>query len=341
MTVAADELEFRFQYVDAAGNAKGLRAQLGCLSPTGIELKGLVVPFTAVLETVARDNRLVLAVDGAQIPQELYKHLIDAKLLILESTKVKPAVLKPRIDRVTSVYRAERHRQELEAEGKAHEFVCVTCPECDATIDASGPYDTAHVYCPYCDSVSQNTGALVSSGKHYRLCEECGWFDRVQGYTEFYFYFLLVVAGYSSKRRFLCDSCVNRVFWKTLLLNFLFIIGIPSSIWMKIKSKKGRVEGFQELAQANALAKKGRGSEAAQLYAAALDRYPGHPGILYDQGFAALAANDLASARSYFQQALQQCSNFEPAQRLLEGLDQVEAQQAIGASTPPDLPQAQ
>jgi len=341
MAVAADELEFKFQYVDAAGNAKGFRAQLGCLTPTGIELKGLVIPLTAVLETVARENRLVLAVDGAQIPQELYQHLIDAKLLILESSKVKPAVLKPRIDQVTSVYRAERHRQELEAEGKSHEFHCVKCPECDATVDASGPYETSHIYCPYCDAVLQKDGVMVSSGKHHRLCEECGWFDRVQGYTEFYFYFLLVVYGYSYKKRYLCDSCVSRVFIKTLLMNFLFVIGIPSAIWMKIKSTMGHEEGFQDLAKANAFAKKGKSVEAAQLYSNVLDRYPGHPGVLYDQAFAALSINDLGGARTMLQQALQQCSNYAPAQNLLEGLDQVEAQQAAGDGAPPELPQAQ
>lgn len=335
MDEKTEELEFRFQYVDAAGNATGFRSKLGCVMPTGVDLKGVEIPHEAIFDTAARDSRLILVLDGAQVPEEILKRIVDHQVLALQVSKAKPVDLKRRIDRITSIHRAKRNRDALVAEGKEDTFRCLACPECEATLDVSGLPDTRYVYCPYCESLAGHDGERVPSGQHYRLCEECSWFDRVQGYTEFYFYFLLVLYGFSYKRRHLCDTCVNRVFWKVLLLNLVFILGVPSAIWMKVKSKFGRVEGFESLARANALAKKGRAAEALQLYNSALERYPGHPGVLFSQASGELAAENLPGARDFLARALQECSNYIPAQGMLQSLDEWEAQVA---QQPGDIP---
>ena len=326
MGVESDTLEFKFYYIGADGNAAGFGAKRGRVTPTAVELKDTEIPHTAILDTMARDNRLILVVDTIQVPGKIAKHFTNGQILALQVSKAKPVELKKMIDQITSIHRAKRHKDELEAKGEGDTFRCLVCPQCEATLDVSGLPDTVYVHCPYCESIAQHDGRLIPSGERYRQCEECGWFDRVQGYTEFYFYFLLVLYGFSYKRRYLCDVCVNRVFWKVLLMNIIFILGIPPAIWMKIKSKLRREVGLREIARANTLARKGRSVEALQLYNNVLDRHPGHPGIHYDQALGALLENQLITAREFLDLSLQQCANYTPARYLLEQLDELEKQ---------------
>jgi tetratricopeptide (TPR) repeat protein len=143
-------------------------------------------------------------------------------------------------------------------------------------------------------------------------------FDRVRGYTEFYFYFLLVAYGFSMKRRFVCDNCADSIFRKTLLRNLIFLLGVPSSIYLKLKSITGREPFLRELAKANTLARKGRYKEAAPIFAKLQSKYPEHPGLLLDEGMGYLMGKNYSGAVGQFNRALMSCNNYLPALRLMQ-----------------------
>ena len=327
MSQHPSELKFRFQYVDRSGRVKGWWPAAGSLTEEAIQLKEHSLGHQAVLQSTCRDRRLILTVDPQEVrDEEIAKHLIDSKVLVLEVTRAKATDLELFIDRISSRYLAQKHREELEQEGKGREFRSVTCPHCESTIDLSLLNKTSYIYCRFCETIFQEHGDLKTLGTTYRLCDECGWFDRVQGYTEFYFYFLLVIYGFSWKRRHLCDNCVKGVFWKVLLVNLIFILGIFPALWMKIQSLRGRDKDLQNLAKANALGKQGKYEQAATLYAGLRERYPRHPGLLLSESLSHLQGQDGAGTWRLLEESLQGCSNYGPAVRLMNRLQDAASQ---------------
>ncbi len=317
----ANEIKFRFQYVNSSGQTVGWRASAGLLTPDTIQLKDDTLSYRAVLDSTCRDQRLILTLDPQEVSSpSLNQQLINGRVLALQITGAKPADMEFYIDRISSRYLAEKHHEQLHREGRGREFRSVICPHCGATVDLSLLNKTPYIYCRYCETVFQETSDLKTVGATYRLCDECGWFDRVKGYTEFYFYFLLVVYGFSWKRRFLCDTCVNQVFWKVLLVNAIFIIGIIPALWMKMESLTGRDQKLKELPRANALGKKGKYTEAAAIYAKLYERYPKHPGLLLSQSFGHLQGRDAQGAGFLLQESLQHCSNYIPSIRVINRL---------------------
>jgi tetratricopeptide (TPR) repeat protein len=147
-------------------------------------------------------------------------------------------------------------------------------------------------------------------------------YDRVRGYTVFYFYFLLVVYGYSLKRRFVCDTCAADLAKKALLLNFIFLLGIPSSIYMWIKSAAGRDPYFQDLAKANKLARKGKYQQADEIYDRLFSLYPEHPGLLMNKGLGHLHGGDGSGAAGFLTRSLKACGNYLPTRQIIQRLQQ-------------------
>lgn len=314
----SSEIPFRFQFINQSGNTVGWRSQPGQLTEQSIQLKDLELSYNAVLESTTRDQRLVLSVDPTQIHHEdLQKNLIQGRTLILQVTSAKPLELERHIDRVSSFYLAERHHQTLIQQGQGEAFRTCICPQCEATIDVSLLNKSPFIYCRFCESISEDNGPVITNGENYRQCDECQWFDRVQGYTVFYFYFLLVVYGFSYRRRHLCDTCMNKVFWKALLINFVFLLGIFPTLWMKFKSASGRNPDFKELANANALGKKGKIQRGTEHYNTLYNRHPGHPGVLYSHALSQFKAQSADEGWSLLEQSLQNCSNYAPTIRMI------------------------
>lgn len=321
-----DNSNFRFRYVNQNGQAVGWRAAAGVLTERKIQLKDHKLSYRAVLNSTCRDRRLVLVVDPTAVgSEEVSKHLVGGNSLILEISGAQPLDLEQKIDRISSHYIAQSHKAQLEKEGKGHEFHSITCPHCESTVDLSLLNKTPYVYCRYCETVFQERSDLKTVGTQYRLCDECGWFDRVQSYSEFYFYFLLVVYGFSHKRRHLCDTCVNKTFWKVLAINFIFILGIFPALWMKIKSLIGRDEALKELAKANAIAKKGDYAKAEAIYNRLYERYPQHPGVLFSQSMGHLQGKDVQGTWQLLEKSLRSCSNYSPTVRLMNRIQEAAA----------------
>lgn len=318
---APPDLRFKFKYVGENHRIKGLSAQKGAASQTGLVLGEETLSFDQIVETTVRDKRLAIVIaQPSALGQKLAKQVLKGPILVLEIYKVKALALKRHIDRAYSTARALRHKQQLVQAEKGDLFRATRCPECEAAIDLSELTPSPYVYCRYCDTVFNPKKEIVTKGTVYHLCDECSLFGRVQDYTEFYFYFFLVVYGFSYKKRYLCDHCAHRMFLRTLAANFIFILGVPVSLYQKLKSMIGRDRVLGKLAQANALALDGHYQKAAPIYRKILEKYPEHPGLLMNEGVGRLRGKDVQGAMSCFECALKACSNYLPVIRMVRQL---------------------
>ena len=316
MRATSDIATFSFRYVLPGETIFGKRD--GAIGRT-LTLDDTDVPWDQLLETVVRENRLGLVLGiGVKTGKRLGKYLSDGRVVVISPAGMSAGQLKRALDRRISVLEAEQRRAQLIAEGQEHLVRSVECPVCKATVDLSGLEPTRYVYCRFCESIFADAPKHVTDGRVHRTCEECGMFDRIQSYPEFYFYFLLVVYGFSYKQRFLCDSCAHQLFFKTLLANFLFVVGIPVSVWVKVKSLRGREPMFDALPDGNHHAKAGHYQEAVPIYKRLLHKHPDHPGILTNQALAQLHGGHEQAAGETLARALAACNSYLPALQLLQ-----------------------
>jgi tetratricopeptide (TPR) repeat protein len=314
---AADK-SFKFRYV-IGGQPSGFLSQAGKATGQELLLGEESLSYDEIVDTTVRDDRLLLAISPkGNLGKKLSKAMINGNLVAREVYKVEALNLERHIDRICSRRKAETNRQRLIDAGKGELFRFAVCPECHAIIDLSELGESRYTYCRFCETIFTRSKEISTKGSVYRICNECGMFDRVRGYTEFYFYFLLVAYGFSMKRRYVCDNCADSIFRKTLLLNLIFLLGVPSSIYLKLKSLTGREPFLRELAKANALARKGRYKEAAPIFTKLQSKYPEHPGLLLDEGMGYLAGKNYSSAVAQFKRALMSCNNYLPVLQLMQ-----------------------
>jgi hypothetical protein len=316
-----DNLDFKFRFVKG-GRATGFLAKKGNVSTSGLMLDEDRVPWEAIADTDSRDNRIIIAFDPAwRTPPRLSQQLLQGAAVALEVTSGSGAEgVERAIDRHASRHEVAAHKAELEARGEGDKFRSVVCPSCQAQVDLSGLHEGRYVYCRFCTSLFDARSRKAADGEGYRLCGECEMFDRVQGYTEFYFYFLLVVYGFRYQRRHLCDACAGKLFWKVFALNAIFVLGVPSALWLKAKSMRGKPEAFKSLARANTLARKGRHKEADAAFAEISRTFPDHPGVLYNQALGHLLGNDARGGARLIEKCLESCPNYGPALSLVAKL---------------------
>jgi len=238
--------------------------------------------------------------------------------MVLETKRAKE--LGEYINRVSSAIHAEKNREILKKEGKGDLYRVEKCPQCQSVIDLSGIEKTPYIYCNYCETIFSSGGTVITDGRDYYRCEQCNMFSKIRVYTEFYFYFLLVVYGFSMKKVYICSNCASSLFWKVLLWNLIFILGVPSAIWLKIKSMSGKDETLAALERANYLARKGNFREAAMDYSKVYTRYGEHPGVIMNEGMANIINNNPSGGMECFKRALKACSNYGPVLGLLAGM---------------------
>jgi tetratricopeptide (TPR) repeat protein len=316
-------LNFKYGYA----NTFRMFASNGAASTTAINLNGEEIPYTNIVETSSRDKRfIVVLAPNTQVGAKTSKHLQNSRFFVLDIVKPKAEELKKHIDLYGSAIWAENHRKQLISTGKGDTFSAATCPHCGATVDMSESERTAYIYCPYCASIVNYNQKIISNGDVYNICDECHMYDRIRGYTVFHFYFLLVVYGYSVKRRFVCDTCATSLAQRTLLLNLVFILGIPSAIYMWIKAQSGRDPYFQDLAKANKLARKGKYQEADEIYDKLFSLYPEHPGLLMNKGLGHLHGSDGNGGIGFLTRSLKACGNYLPTLQIVQRMQQAQPQ---------------
>ncbi len=305
---------FKFRYV-TGGSVSGLFAIKGQLSEDGLKLGEHLLRFSSVVDSTTRDERVVLTIDSSdpELGTELRKKLQQDAFLVLHIYGMKAEGLERLIDRHASAHEAEECRARLVAEGRGELFRTTLCPCCSATVNLSELPETPYVYCRFCETLFGQQTSRPKGKNSYRHCDECGYFDRVQGYGEFYFYFLLVVYGFSHQRRHLCDDCGASLANKLLAINAIFLLGVPNALACAFRARSGRDQDLSPLAKANRLAKKGKMDLANAEYLKVLDVLPGHPGIHLNMARGYLTCQSAGEGFSHLRQSIDACSNFDPA----------------------------
>ncbi|MEJ2550275.1 MAG: hypothetical protein P8Z42_03160 [Anaerolineales bacterium] len=320
---AVKELNFKFRFVRNK-NPIGVFAKNAIATDKVLILDQEPIDYADIRDSNCRDQRLAFTLSpGASVGEKTRDSLHEENLLVLEVSRVKGTELEKHIARVSSAIQTEQHRQELIEAGQADRFHSVVCSNCQATIDLSDFNRTSYVYCRYCESLIKYSGGIVTPGDSYRICDECGMFDRVRGYTLLHFYFLIVVYGYSARRIHVCDNCAVRMAKGALLRNLLFLFGVPSAIYMWVKAVTGRDKSLQALARANALARKGKFKEADEIYVQFSGAYPEHPAILRNRSLGHLYGNNINAAMTLLSRSLKSCNNYLPSLLLARRLKQV------------------
>ena len=300
------------------GTASWFRSKPAELNEQGLQLFEETIPFEHIWQTEGADNLVLMVLDPETVlSEETTKHVGEGNALILQVSGVAAATLAATIDRHASAAQADKRRQELTEQGKGDQYRVATCPQCQATIDLSEMDPSTYIFCTSCNSVFQEGGTNATDGSTYQHCEQCGMFDRIKSYTEFYFYFLLVFYGFSSKKVYVCDRCAHGLFLKTLAANALFILGVPNAIIIKLRSMSGRDPSLQQLAKANSLAIKGKIDEAVPIYREMHTTYKGHPGLLFNEAIGYFEAERQEEGVKMLEASLNVCSNYWPTIQLI------------------------
>lgn len=309
--------QFKFKYVKD-GNVTGFFASKGEVGNDGVKLGEHLLPFECVYDTTTRDERLVITMDPrhAAIPAPVLAQM-QGSFLVLHVSKMSAASLEKVIDRHTSAREAAARKAQLQADGKGHLFRTEQCPCCAATVDLSELPDSPYNYCRFCETVfGRAVDRAPKQSNTYCQCDECGYYDRVQGYGEFYFYFLLVVYGFSHKRRYLCDDCGASLANKLLAINSIFLLGVPNAVICAIRARTGRDQDLSALAKANKLAKKGKMQQAEAEYDKVFKALPGHPGAHFNLAVAHLRQNNADDGVRHLNKSIENCPSFEPGLNL-------------------------
>ena len=116
--------------------------------------------------------------------------------------------------------------------------------------------------------------------------------------------------------RKLCQTSVL----ESVANEFYFCFRHFPSLWMKIKPWRGHDQDLKTLAKANTLGKKGKTDQAEPIYTRLHEHYPKHPGLLLNQSFGHLQAGNRQRAWRFLDSALRSCSNYGPAVRVMNQL---------------------
>ena len=312
------DLAFRFRYLRDGEPAHSFLRK-GRLTDVMISLGKESVALSDVYHVEARRRRLVITVyDEVELPPKAAKCLVGDKL-VLETKSSKARQFESHANPIIAQRVSEGRRRDLTARGEGHLHRTVECPECSCTINLSGHDVTEYFHCRFCDSVSTlpNPGraaSIVTSGDTHHHCEECGLFGRIRPFTDFYFYFFIVLYAFTMSRTYLCDNCATSIGWRMLWKNLLCLVGVPFAIWVLIKAKLRGAEPLNSLPPGNALALRGDYRNATAEYERIERRLPyaNHPGILFNRARAHGYGDDGDGMEELIDSSLAACSNYLP-----------------------------
>ena len=299
-------IRFKFRWLDEQGNVTGLfRSKKGAFDGQELVLDDLTLPVANIISLEIHEERLAVAfVDGDAADSKMF-HIY----------KVPAVDLKRAIDAVRSAAWAEITRERMVSEGRGDAFRTEICTQCNATIDLSDMPDTPQVYCVFCSSLMTTGPGGMPDEHELGLCEECGMFSNPKRFTIFYFYFLVVVWGFTSRVTHRCAACMRGTAWKMLLGNLPFLLGVPVAIVQLFRCYGGKLTGnvMADLDAANLKARKGDMLAALQGYQKVLDQVPFSAGVKYNLAMALLQQNEIQRAADALELVVTDCVNYAPA----------------------------
>ena len=319
-----DPFAFKFQFLGENGQPAGFFRKKGRFDGTTLTLDDLQLPAPLLLDVVVREDRVLMAVPQPPDPGEDSAGPSVGHLAVAAGSKNAARTLKNHLDVARSGTWAENHRDELAKKGRGAAFRSDRCPHCGATVVLSDMPETPQLFCPFCEALSNTATAGDPPGweKLHRLCDECGYFSAPKKFTVFYFYFLLVVYGWSRRTTFRCPACMRPDAWKMLLGNAPFVLGLPVALTQLVRTYGSDLAGgpYQGLDAGNKAARKGDFATAVAKYRAILERVGAGAGVKYNLGLALLGQGDEARAADTFRLSLQDCANYGPAATRLRPL---------------------
>lgn len=299
-----EDIRFYFKWVDQQGNEEWKRRP-GAFDGETLKLDNVEIPVLALVQVVIRGSRMAFSVALQDQPAAL--------LVVGILSNSIPAKLKKALDLARSRVWADARREQLEAEGRGHEFRAWTCPHCEGTVDLTSMEETPQVYCRLCDSISTLAAeeALLRSERQFRLCDECGMYSKPRKFTIFYFF--LYAAFHKETWR--CPACMRGDAWKMLAGNSIFLLGVPVALAQLYRSYGGTDRGsiYPNLDRANLKARGGKLEDAIADYRQILDEHVAAAGVMHNIGLAFLKQDDTVNAARTFELALRDCSNYQPA----------------------------
>lgn len=300
-------VQFKFKWVDAQGKEPGLFSKKGMLSGDSLTLDGQELPANTLVGNEQWGNRFALIEPGQDGEAE------HRTIAVTEGADN----LRPALNRAHSKQEAHRRREQLQKQGRGGAYHEAECPHCHATLDLTDFPRTPQVYCWFCNTITtiDSPDGVPRAESAYRLCEECGMYSKPRRFTIFYFYFLLVIYGFSSRETWRCPACMRPEAWKMLFGNLLFVLGVPVALVQLFRSYGGTDIGslYGGLDAANLKARKGNLEGAIQQYRKILENHEAAVGVKYNIGMAFLHKNDRENAARTLEYALEDCSNFRPA----------------------------
>ncbi|MFW5750333.1 MAG: tetratricopeptide repeat protein [Planctomycetota bacterium] len=305
-------IDFKYKLLDENGNQVGLRSSKGSVDETQLVLDGESIPLVAVHGVLCRFDRLVI---------QLLQEGGEAAPLAIAVTGGKPPRIAEQINRNASRRLADLRRELLARQGRS--FTATACPQCGATVETTGFATGPQLYCSYCDSLSTLGPDAPAHEQRYRICDECGMYACPRAFTLFYFYFLLVVYGYSYRRTHCCHTCMRPQAWKMLGANLLFVLGVPVALVQLLRACRGGGGDFTGLDRANAAAKRGNLGVAVPAYEAVVRRFPAAAGVRYNLGLAQMGKGQWEAAIASLEASLRDCPTYAPAAKALAQCYQV------------------
>lgn len=311
--IALEQISFKFKFIDEQGNEEGFRSKKGTFDGELLYLDEAEIPAAGLLEVDNRGNRMVLAflADG------------EPSHIVFSVTSGNTALLKEALGKARSRAWADNHREQLQKEGRGHEYREASCPHCDAVIDLTGQPESPQVSCSFCHTVGTipDDGMVTREECDYRLCDQCGMYSKPRKFTIFYFYFLLVVYGFRSSETWRCPACMRPEAWKMLFGNLIFVLGVPVAIVQLIRSYGGTDIGslYPGLDSANLKARGENLEGAIAGYRKILEKQPAAAGVKYNIGLAFLQRGETDNAARMLEASLADCANYEPAANALAG----------------------
>ena len=305
-------LRFKFRWLDEQGNETGLfRSKKGSFDGQILVLDDVELQVANIISIEVYEEQLAVAfIAGDDVDSTMFRVY-----------KVPAIELKRAVDVVRSATWAEMTREKMVQEGRGGAFRSEICTHCTATLDVSDMVETPQVYCQFCDSLTTTGPGGMPDEHEFGLCEECGMFSKPKRFTIFYFYFLFVIWGFTSRVTRRCPACMRGEAWKMLLGNLPFLLGVPVAIVQLFRCYGGKITGsvIADLDAANLKARKGDMLAALQGYQKVLDQVPFAAGVKYNLAQALLQQNEIRRAADSLELVLTDCANYAPAYHALFG----------------------
>lgn len=311
-------IDFKFRLLDDNGNETGFfRSKRGSFDGEILRLEEAKIAADSMYNVTVRDKFMSVTYMTDQGE-------IEGLAFSVYKTDIKE--LKQSIDISRSDKIAQREQQRLIEAGQADGFRTEICPHCQATISLNNLPQTPQTFCDFCETLFTVDGHLDQNSldrddeKTHRLCDDCGMYAHPRRFSIFYFYFLLVVYGWSYRKTYRCPGCMRGDAWKMFFVNMFGVLGLPVAVMQLVRSyfpggsKGGKLKGLDN---ANVLANKGKIEKALDSYESLMDSLPLNAGLKYNIGSGLATKGDFAHAEPMYQMSLEDCANYWPS---LQGL---------------------